>query len=125
MTSRPAALDIMPEDIAKEVTPIFISVDPERDTIGAMGAYVPHFHERMVGLTGTVAQTSAAAKAYRVYYAKSIPDGEPEDTDSYLMDHSSFVYLMDRDGAFIRHFNYGTPPEDMAKGVTEAVEKRG
>lgn len=119
------ALDMMPKDIADEVSPIFISVDPQRDTIGALGAYVPHFHERMVGLTGTVAQTSAAAKAYRVYYAKAIPEGEPKDTDSYLMDHSSFVYLMGRDGAFIRHFNYGTAPEDMAKGITEAVKKNG
>ena len=67
----------------------------------------------------------AAAKAFRVYYAKTIPEGEPEDTDSYLMDHSSFVYLMDRDGQFVRHFNYGTSPEDMAKGVTEAVKKNG
>ncbi|RCK18965.1 SCO family protein [Thalassospira lucentensis] len=119
------ALDMMPEDIAADVTPIFISIDPERDTIGALGAYVPHFHDRMVGLTGTVAQTSEAAKAYRIYYAKSIPEGEPEDTDSYLMDHSSFVYLMGRDGEFIRHFNYGTAPEDMAKGITEAVKSNG
>ena len=119
------ALDMMPEETAADVTTIFISIDPERDTIGALGAYVPHFHDRMVGLTGTVAQTSEAAKAYRIYYAKSIPDGEPEDTDSYLMDHSSFVYLMGRDGEFIRHFNYGTAPEDMAKGITEAVKSNG
>jgi len=119
------ALDLMPDDIANEITPVFFTVDPERDTVDAMKAYVPHFHERMVGLTGTVAQTTAAAKAYRVYYAKSIPEGEPDNTDSYLMDHSSFVYLMDRKGQFIRHFNYGTTPEDMAKGVAEAVKKNG
>ncbi|MEQ8390938.1 MAG: SCO family protein [Thalassospira sp.] len=119
------ALDLMPQDIADEITPVFFTVDPERDTVEAMKAYVPHFHDRMVGLTGTVAQTSAAAKAYRVYYAKSIPEGEPDNTDSYLMDHSSFVYLMDRNGQFIRHFNYGTTPEDMAKGVAEAVKKNG
>ena len=119
------ALDLMPKDIADEVTPVFFTVDPERDTVEAIKAYVPHFHDRMVGLTGTVAQTSAAAKAYRVYYAKSIPEGEPDNTDSYLMDHSSFVYLMDRNGQFIRHFNYGTTPEDMAKGVAEAVKKNG
>lgn len=119
------ALDLMPADLAAEVTPIFVSVDPERDTVEALRAYVPHFHERMVGLTGTVEQTTAAAKAYRVYYAKSIPEGEPADTDSYLMDHSSFVYLMDRNGLFVRHFNYGTPPEEMAKGISEAVKNNG
>jgi len=119
------ALDMMPQDIADEITPVFFTVDPQRDTVEAIAEYVPYFHERMVGLTGTVEQTTAAAKAFRVYYAKTIPEGEPEDTDSYLMDHSSFVYLMDRDGQFVRHFNYGTSPEDMAKGVTEAVKKNG
>ncbi|WP_033070190.1 SCO family protein [Thalassospira australica] len=119
------ALDLMPEDVANEITPVFFTVDPERDTVEAIAQYVPYFHERMVGLTGTVEQTTAAAKAFRVYYAKSIPEGEPEDTDAYLMDHSSFVYLMDRDGQFVRHFNYGTSPEDMAKGVTEAVKNNG
>ncbi|WP_417827220.1 SCO family protein [Thalassospira sp.] len=119
------ALDMMPKDIADEITPVFFTVDPERDTVEAVAEYVPYFHDRMVGLTGTVEQTSAAAKAYRVYYAKVIPEGEPEDTDTYLMDHSSFVYLMDREGKFVRHFNYGTSPEDMAKGVTEAIKKNG
>jgi len=119
------ALDMMPQDIADEITPVFFTVDPERDTVEAVAEYVPYFHDRMVGLTGTVEQTTAAAKAFRVYYAKAIPEGEPEDTDTYLMDHSSFVYLMDREGKFVRHFNYGTSPEDMAKGVTEAVKKNG
>jgi len=119
------AMDMMPGDVAKEITPVFFTVDPERDTVEAIAEYVPYFHDRMVGLTGTVEQTTAAAKAYRVYYAKAIPEGEPEDTDTYLMDHSSFVYLMDREGQFVRHFNYGTSPEDMAKGVTEAVKKNG
>ena len=117
------ALDMMPADVSSEITPVFFTVDPARDTVEAIAEYVPYFHDRMVGLTGTVEQTTAAAKAYRVYYAKSIPEGQPEDTDTYLMDHSSFVYLMDRDGQFVRHFNYGTSPEDMAKGVTEAVKK--
>ncbi|AXO12946.1 SCO family protein [Thalassospira indica] len=119
------ALDMMPQGIADEITPVFFTVDPERDTVEAVAEYVPYFHDRMVGLTGTVEQTTAAAKAFRVYYAKAIPEGEPEDTDTYLMDHSSFVYLMDREGKFVRHFNYGTSPEDMAKGVTEAVKNNG
>lgn len=119
------ALDMMPQDIADEITPVFFTFDPERDTVEAIAEYVPYFHDRMVGLTGTVEQTKAAAKAFRIYYAKAIPEGEPEDTDTYLMDHSSFVYLMDREGKFVRHFNYGTSPEDMAKGVIEAVKNNG
>ncbi len=119
------ALDALDPEFANEVTPVFISVDPERDTVDAIAAYVPHFHERMVGLTGTLEQTTAAAKTFRVYYAKAYADGEAKDSDAYLMDHSSFVYLMGRDGSFIRHFNYGTAPEDMAKGIAEVVKKNG
>lgn len=119
------ALDELDPAIASEVIPVFVSVDPERDTVDAIAAYVPHFHERMVGLTGTLEQTTAAAKAFRVYYAKAYADGEPKDSESYLMDHSSFVYLMGRDGLFVRHFNYGTAPRDMAKGIAEVVKKNG
>lgn len=118
------AMDLLPEDTARQVQPIFISVDPERDTVAAMADYVPHFHPRLIGLTGTLEQTSAAAKAYRVYYVKAFEDGEPKDSDSYLVDHSSFIYLMGKDGAYIRHFNYGETPEKIAEGIEKVVETR-
>jgi protein SCO1/2 len=118
------AMDQLDDKIASQVQPIFITVDPERDTVQAMADYVPHFSPRLVGLTGTLEQTSAAAKAYRVYYAKSYEKGEPKDSDTYLVDHSSFTYLMGPDGKYIRHFNYGVTPEKMAQGITKAVETR-
>lgn len=119
------AMDTMKSDVSAQVTPIFISIDPERDTVAQMKSFVPYFYDRMVGLTGSLDQVEQAAKAYRVYYKKSIPEGDPKDTDAYLMDHSSFVYLMGKDGKFIRHFNPGTSPENIAKGVSDAVAKNG
>lgn len=95
------------------VQPVFVSVDPERDTPEMVGQYVKAFHPRMVGLTGTPEQVATAAKAYRVYYRKATVEGASD----YLVDHSSIVYLMDREGRFLTHFSHGTSPEDMAKGI--------
>lgn len=106
-----SALDILDEDTAKKVQPVFITIDPERDTVTAMKSYVSNFHESFVGLTGSEDDIAAAAKAYRVYYKKG---EEGADDDTYLMEHSSIIYVMGPDGGFIRHFNFGTRPEDIA-----------
>ena len=105
-----AALDIL-GDKAAPIQPIFITVDPARDTVAIMAEYVSNFHESFVGLTGTPEQVAAAAKAYRVYFSKA----KTEDDDSYLMDHSSIIYLMDANGDFIKHFNFGTKPKALAE----------
>lgn len=91
------------------VQPVFISVDPERDTPAVIGPYVAAFHPRMIGLTGTPAQIEAAKKAYRVYAAKR---QDPEMTD-YTVDHSSLIFLMDRDGRYVAHFGAGADPADI------------
>lgn len=99
----------------EEVQPIFITVDPERDTPDQLRLYAESFHPRLVALTGTKEQVAAAARAFKVYYAK-----RPQEGGEYLMDHSSFVFLMGRDGRYLMHFVPGTPPERMV----EAIEKR-
>lgn len=106
---------------AAEVTPIFITVDPARDTVEAMAAYVGHFHPSLVGLTGSEAQVARAAKAYKVYYAKVADDSASD----YLMDHSSYVYLMDREGRYLSHFGPGTPPEIMASRIRKFLDGGG
>jgi protein SCO1/2 len=108
------AMDLLGDD-ADQVAPIFITVDPERDTVETMAEYREHFHPSLVALTGSPAQIAAAAKAYRVYYAKGPSDRPGE----YLMDHSSFVYLMDRKGGYLTHFAPATPPETMAARIRE------
>jgi len=92
------------------VQSLFVTVDPERDTAAHLAEYVPFFHPRLLGLTGDAAHIRDAARAYRVYYAKVVTDGAAE----YTIDHSGFIYLMDRDGKYLGFFPPGTPAARMA-----------
>ena len=80
--------------LAKDVQPIFVTIDPERDTPQKVGEFTANFGPELLGLTGTPAQIAAAAGAFKVYYARN--DGKTP--GSYLMDHSRAAYLMDRAG---------------------------
>lgn len=103
--------DLGPE--ADRVAPLFITVDPARDTRKVLAVYVRLFDRRLIGLTGTPAEIAAAARAYRVFYRRvALHDG-----NAYLMDHSSFVYLMGPDGRFVDLFNPGTRPTDIAASI--------
>jgi protein SCO1/2 len=109
------ALDIL-GDKAERVQPILITVDPERDTPEILKQYVTNFHPSLVGLTGSPVEVTAAAKAYRVYFAKTAgDDGDPK---NYLMDHSAFIFLTVPDGAYITHFSPTTTPAEMAERLT-------
>ena len=99
-------------DKAKNVVPIFITLDPERDTPKAMGNYVKSFGPNFVGLTGSPEAIAAAAKAYRVSYAKV---EDKESAADYGVDHSALVYLMDPEGRYVTHFSYGLSAEQMAE----------
>ena len=91
------------------VQPLFVTVDPDRDTPARLADYVPFFHLRLLGLTGDAAQIRDAARLYRVFYAKVAIEGAAE----YTVDHSGFVYLMDRDGKYLGFFPPGTPSDRM------------
>jgi cytochrome oxidase Cu insertion factor (SCO1/SenC/PrrC family) len=92
------------------VQPIFITLDPNRDTAQQLADYVPLFHPRFIGLTGDEAAIRQAARAYKVYYAK-VPRADGSD---YTVDHSGYTYLMDRAGQYLGFFPPGTPPDRMA-----------
>lgn len=94
---------------------LFVTVDPERDTVEAMREYVANFDPRIVALTGTPEQVAQAAKAYRVYY-KKVPQG-----DDYTMDHTGILYLMDPQGRFITHFTPNTPPAEMTARIRKLL----
>ncbi len=112
MTTLSDTMDILGE-AGKKVTPIFISVDPDRDTPAHLKEYVGYFHPSIMALTGTTEQIKSVAKAYRVYYAKTkATEDDPED---YLVDHSSITYLMGPDGLFLEHFSHGTEAEEIAE----------
>ena len=99
---------------------LFISVDPERDTPQALADYLGYFHPKILGLTGTQASIDAVKKAYRVYAARSA------DTDAnghYLVDHSSFFYLMDGDNRYLAHFDHALTPEDLAAQLRKKLSQ--
>ena len=101
------AVDIAAEQ-GVDVLPVFITIDPARDTPEVVGDFASNNHDRLVGLTGTEEQISAASKAYKTFYRKN---GDGED---YLMDHSVFTYLVSPDG-FVDFFRRETTPEQMAE----------
>lgn len=104
---------------AAKVAPIFVTIDPERDTPPAMADYVKLFDDRLIGLTGTPEQIAAVARAYRVYYAKVTPPG----ASTYLMDHSSFLYLMGPDGRFRTLFRHGASADDITAAVRQRMQR--
>ena len=107
-----AALDALGPAAAK-VQPIFVSVDPERDTPAVLKDYVAAFDDRIAGLTGTQEEVAAAARAYRVYFKKVPVEGAL----GYTMDHSAFVYLMGPTGRLEAFFTHETKGEAMAKKI--------
>lgn len=95
---------------AGQVAPLFITVDPVRDTPEVMRDFLSNFDTRLVGLTGTEEQVKQAAGIYRAYYAKQEPAGQ---NSNYSVDHSGFIYVMDKDGAFLKAVPYDTPVEEL------------
>lgn len=115
------ALDMLAEQApekAEQVTPVFITVDPERDDVAAMKQYASHFHPRLLALTGTPEQIADVAREYRVYYRKI----EDASATTYLMDHSGFIYLMGPDGDFLKSFTHQTRPEEMLAELQARVQ---
>jgi protein SCO1 len=99
---------------AERIVPLFITIDPERDTPEQLKSYLASFHPKLVGLSGTVAEITDVAKKYRVYF-KKIKD-EKSSAD-YTMDHSTIVYLMDAKGQFVAHFSHSTSADKLSEGL--------
>lgn len=111
-----AALDEL-GTAGNNIQPVFVSIDPERDTPEVVKQYVENFHPRLVGLTGSPDDIAAIARAYRVYYKKTAGGSETD----YEMDHSTTIYLMGPDGEFRKHFGYTTDAKGLAQGLREAI----
>lgn len=114
------AVEIM-ENAGVMVRPIFISIDPERDTPEVMAEYTDYLHPRMLGLTGTPEQIKAAAAAYRTYYKKQ----DADDPEFYLVDHMTFTYLMLPETGFVEFFRRETTPEEMARRTMCFIDAAG
>lgn len=110
------AVDVL-KDKGLSVTPVFISIDPKRDTPEVVGDFAANMHERMIGLTGTPEQVKAASQAYRTYYR-----AQEGDDDYYLVDHSTFSYLVLPEHGFVEFFRREISPQQMAETVACFVE---
>ena len=108
-----AALDQMGER-AERIVPVFITVDPKRDTPDALKTYLSSFGPRFVGLTGTSEEIASVAKEFRVFYRNH--DGEGA---NYTVDHSGVVYLMKPDGTYLANYSLASSPEAIAADLTK------
>jgi protein SCO1 len=114
-----AALEKLGPD-ADRLQPLFITVDPLRDAPAVMGNYAQSFDSRIVGLTGTPQQIAAVAQEYGAYYE---PRKRGPGAEDYVVDHSTYLYLMDAEGKFVRGLDADTPGERIAEAVRSAMAK--
>ncbi|KAE8711653.1 AMP deaminase-like [Hibiscus syriacus] len=113
-----AAIDKIKEEAGIEVVPLFISIDPERDTVEQVHEYVKEFHPKLIGLTGSLDEIKQIARAYRVYYMKTTE----EDSD-YLVDHSIVMYLMDPKMEFVKFFGKNNDIDSLTDGVIKEIKQ--
>lgn len=120
MTLALERMEAAPEnnDGASPIQPIFITVDPERDTPAALKQYVSHFHPRLRGWTGTPAQIDDAMRAFKVYRAR-VEDAST--AGGYTIDHSSIFYLIGPDGNFLTHFDHAVSPDELAATLNRLI----
>ena len=127
----PTALDIMGGALDKlqaldagayeRLQPIFISVDPARDTPPVLRDYLTYFHPRLSGLTGSTADIDAVKRIYKIYAARSLQEDE---NGNYNVDHSSFFYLMDENNHYLAHFDHAMTPDQLAENLSQALARK-
>lgn len=112
----PATLQVASEALEKlgadadKVQPVFVSVDPERDTPSVLKSYLEDFDPRLIGLTGSLAQVKGIAKAYRIYHSKVADENS---ADGYTVDHSAYMYLMSPEGRYITHYSPAIQSDEL------------
>ena len=108
-------------DKAKNIVPLFISFDPERDTLPILKDYVSNFHPSILGLSGTPAEINDAAKNFQAFFRKEPPD-DGDDPEDYLISHTSSFYVVDpTDNIIVKQFKYGTTADQMAAALAKIL----
>ena len=100
------------------VRPVFVTIDPERDTPAKLKKYVNYFAKNFVGLTGSAQEIGRITDAYHVYY-KKVPSGDKP--GQYTMDHSTHLFLLDSEGRYLKHFGRGMDEKEIEKQVISAL----
>ncbi|TDT72731.1 protein SCO1/2 [Litoreibacter halocynthiae] len=108
-----AVMDALGSD-AVQVQPLFISIDPERDTPQALAEFIPYFDADLIGLTGTADQIKRTSETFRIYYEKIEEAASP---DGYTMGHSSQLFLFDTQDGYAGAWTYGTPAEEIVSDL--------
>ena len=104
-----------------KVTPLFISIDPRRDTVGQMKQYQKDFHPKIQYFTGTPDQVTSIAKAYRVFWSKVDEVIDDDDEEDYSVDHTIVLYLMGPNGKFIDLFTQSVEEKQIVRRITDAI----
>jgi protein SCO1/2 len=119
LTHLSMAMKRLNEEERQQIQPLFVSIDPERDTPQRLAEYVAHFDPRMLGLTGTIDEIAEVARLYGVFYQLRKTDDADE---FYLVDHTSRTYVMDRNGELIVPLQHGTSAADVAQALRDALQ---
>jgi protein SCO1/2 len=126
--------DVCPTDLAQigrairslgkdslQVEPVFVTLDPARDTAFVLRRYVTAFHPRFVALRGTEAETRRVARSFKVFHERDPATAKRRD---YLLDHTAYTFLIDREGRYVAFFPPGTPAGRIAAMVSEQLARR-
>ncbi|XP_020587653.1 protein SCO1 homolog 1, mitochondrial [Phalaenopsis equestris] len=113
-----AAIEKIKKKSGLVIVPVFISVDPERDSVEQVHDYVKEFHPDLIGLTGTPSEVRQVARAYRVYYMKTEEEGS-----DYLVDHSIVMYLMDPNMEFVKFYGKNYDVDSLADGIIKEIKQ--
>ncbi len=103
-----------------DINPVFITLDPKRDTIDIIKEYISYFHPKMIGLTGSKDQVKKAADLYKVYYAVA-QKKKGTDADDYMLDHTAFIYFLDKNAKYVTFFNKNDTPKAMADTIKSYI----
>lgn len=114
-----AVLEQLPPESVKRITPLFITIDPKRDTVEYVKDYTEIFHPNMIGLTGSAEAVAEAARTFGVYYA--VGERNEEMPEVYMVDHSSNTFFLDPQGRLLKTFDHATPPDVVIPVIEKAL----